>query len=196
MTNLIVCNTNNISNKQILEYLESYEETDIDYTNNIYTQALTFRLYESLLNRINIAFEENNNKRVREIYYEYDKYLSKLLPSSINSSFILYYMTMKEELLKNLRDNKITKTYIVKNSNNSLYKIGKTTQDVSERVKQWEFLACANIDETIIIEKDVELELHKIFENKRIKGEWFELSSNDIEYIKIKYLNYTEEDFE
>ena len=68
-----------------------------------------------------------------------------------------------------------------------LYKIGTTT-NLNKRL---EILGCGCpfkivLVHTIFIKDAVGLEhrLHKKFRNQRIKGEWFELTNNDIEYIK------------
>lgn len=70
-----------------------------------------------------------------------------------------------------------------------LFKIGITT-DEEKRLKQlrtgnpnfW-YLFIFEIDNALI----TELELHTLFENKRIKGEWFALDAKDLQYIANRF---------
>lgn len=186
----------NKSNLELIEQINSVlVKNDTDLINNVYIQALLYRKYDYILNKLDLAYNKKDYKEIRNVVEEYNTTLKMLLPESFNRVFSRYFTSSVNDIFKD-EETKEYKTYIVKNSNNSLYKIGRTKQEVKNRIKQWEFLACANIDETIIIDKDVENELHRKFKDKRIKGEWFELSINDIEYIREKYLGYNEEDFD
>lgn len=72
-------------------------------------------------------------------------------------------------------------TYIAKDGS-GLFKIGKS-ENVRLRIKS---LSVANplIELVYEINRDVESELHKRFENKRVRGEWFSLSNDDISFIR------------
>jgi hypothetical protein len=80
-----------------------------------------------------------------------------------------------------LKQNKITKTYIIKENNSGLYKIGKsTTPKHRERTLQSQI---PNIDIIKIWDKDIEKELHHKYRNHRVRGEWFDLTNIQIRYI-------------
>ncbi|MGD8567356.1 MAG: GIY-YIG nuclease family protein [Gammaproteobacteria bacterium] len=49
---------------------------------------------------------------------------------------------------------------------------------------------------TCIVKRSVESELHKKFSSKRIKGEWFDLSDGDIEYVIRTYVNTDDRTYE
>jgi hypothetical protein len=84
----------------------------------------------------------------------------------------------------------ITYTYLMVNHDNGFYKIGKSIKPkFRERTLQSnepnvELLGYC--DSNIIAEKS----LHEKFKDKRIRGEWFNLNKDDIEYI----MSYTSKD--
>lgn len=74
--------------------------------------------------------------------------------------------------------------YLIKNNRNGLYKIGRSkTPSIRESTLQSE-----EPDISMILSfagtSQLEKELHKRFADKRVRGEWFELSGIDIEIIK------------
>lgn len=92
-----------------------------------------------------------------------------------------------EVLLKYKRtyNTDFTYTYIF-SDDSCKYKIGKTT-DIKKRFSA---LSIGNPTLKIIaiINRDVEEELHQHFRRKHIKGEWYDLSASDIDYIFTKYV--------
>lgn len=81
--------------------------------------------------------------------------------------------------------------YVVICNRTKLHKIGVTTKsNVTARIKQ---LSVANPDISLVHYfkvDDIKIEkvIHEEYANKRISGEWFELSENDLESIKTKYI--------
>lgn len=78
--------------------------------------------------------------------------------------------------------------YLVRGETNPItYKIG-FTKDIKNRIKTFsvklpfpiEFVCAIKTDDMIVLET----ELHKRFADKRLDGEWFDLSSEDVEYIR------------
>lgn len=67
----------------------------------------------------------------------------------------------------------------------SYCKIGKSTK-VEEREKQLK-IGNSSIKMIVIIDEDVEKELHKYYEKKNVNGEWFKLSKSDIQYVCSHY---------
>lgn len=90
-------------------------------------------------------------------------------------------------MLKSMRKPKRQfKTYILIDNAAGLYKIGRTV-DVDKRFAA---LSVANpsISVVMVIDDNVENELHKTYSTKRVKSEWFCLTDKDINDIKNKYL--------
>lgn len=75
----------------------------------------------------------------------------------------------------------ITITYILKQKNSNLYKIGKTI-NLDKRLSQYN---THNPNYFLVgtINKDIELELHNYFNPKRVSNEWFDLTREDINYL-------------
>ena len=80
--------------------------------------------------------------------------------------------------------NKITvsmKTYLMKDFFRGVHKIGKSINpQIRERTLQSEV---PTIELVHVIDEDIEKHLHEKFSAKRIRGEWFNLSNNDLNYI-------------
>lgn len=79
-------------------------------------------------------------------------------------------------------------------SHNTYFKIGRTSQNAQEYIKRTPTTWCPLPIETTILIKCSELsshiiesELHGLFADKRANGEWFNLSPDDIEFIKREY---------
>lgn len=80
--------------------------------------------------------------------------------------------------------------YIIKNNSN-LYKIGCTC-NLNERTKRLNYMN-GGISIILIFKFDdykyYENKFHKLFKDKRQLGEWFNLSDNDLDFIKNRYEN-------
>lgn len=74
-------------------------------------------------------------------------------------------------------------TYLVKDYNNGLVKIGKS-KDIHTRLQ-----VLGNKDKQLIayVRKDIETVLHREYKGKRIKGEWFNLTDTEINKIISTY---------
>ena len=77
--------------------------------------------------------------------------------------------------------------YIIKEEGTNFYKIGKTNKDVKKRLQS---IQTGNASKLQIVHEinttmadELEKRLHHQFANKRILGEWFELSSHDLRHI-------------
>lgn len=80
---------------------------------------------------------------------------------------------------KNTKNN--YKTYIVTDQT-GYYKIGKTI-DIERRVNDF-IISNLTIELVHVINKNIESKLHKKYKDKNISGEWFNLSKEDIDYLK------------
>nr|DAZ32080.1 MAG TPA: meiotically up-regulated protein 113 [Caudoviricetes sp.] len=77
------------------------------------------------------------------------------------------------------------KTYLMRDLNTGLTKIGKSiSPSARERTLQSEkpTISLFKISDSLI-----ERELHELFRIKRVRGEWFNLTDDDIEHIVMKY---------
>ena len=73
------------------------------------------------------------------------------------------------------------KTYIMKDNHNGLYKIGfSKNPKIREKTLQSEK---PSIEMVKIWDKDIEKHLHKIYDNNRVRGEWFNLNKTQVHYI-------------
>ena len=92
--------------------------------------------------------------------------------------------TIDNVILNCKPENKITvpvKTYLMKDFFRGVHKIGKSINpQVRERTLQSEV---PTIELVHVIDEDIEKHLHEKFSAKRIRGEWFNLSNNDLNYI-------------
>ncbi|WLD91766.1 GIY-YIG nuclease family protein [Alkalihalobacillus sp. AL-G] len=119
--------------------------------------------------------KEENRKLAVELLKKYDKNLvEKLDPINIKKK-------------KNENKNKKGYVYLIQEDYSYRYKIGRARSldnrihlfkvDLPFNIELIHYFYCENYGE-------LELMLHKYFETKRVKGEWFDLNSKDIEWIK------------
>lgn len=154
------------------------------------------------------SIEDNNEKEYLIIFngmfYETPSLndllkLQELLQNTINSyDFVNNYVVHENKLLsieiyrpqseiiKN--EKKVTSgfIYIAKCNHTNYYKIGYSVKNTKYRIAQ---LKTANPTLELYISIAVknilfEKELHKIFEEKKVRGEWFNLDLEELNYIK------------
>jgi len=78
-----------------------------------------------------------------------------------------------------------SKTYIMKDSNTGLYKIGKSINPkYREKTLQCEKPTISMIK---IFESDIEKHLHENYSKHRVRGEWFDLNAIQLRYICTHY---------
>ncbi len=91
------------------------------------------------------------------------------------------------EVPQNKANPKKYHTYIMCDKNTGFYKIGKSAKPkFRERTLQSEK---PTIELVMVFKADAELNLHSRYERKRIRGEWFALSSDDLIDIHNDYKN-------
>jgi len=77
--------------------------------------------------------------------------------------------------------------YLMKGCGTGTYKIG-VTADIDSRVKAISTMSSGGVE--LICSgaggSRLELELHRKYKSRRLHGEWFNLSGDDVEYIKVK----------
>ena len=95
------------------------------------------------------------------------------------------YMVGDRKKYVEIRSPKSSKTYLMIDKLNNMYKIGKSVNPkVRERTLQSEK---PSIEMLYTIDRDVESVLHNYFSHKRVRGEWFRLLDNDLDYIIENY---------
>jgi len=78
-----------------------------------------------------------------------------------------------------------SKTYIMKDKSNGLYKIGKSIKPkIREKTLQGEK---PTIEIVKIFNSDIERDLHKRYVRQRVRGEWFKLTPIQVKYICTHY---------
>jgi hypothetical protein len=88
---------------------------------------------------------------------------------------------MFEKIEQALKIKGEVKTYIMIDLTNGYYKIGKSDNPIKrEKTLQSEK---PMIELLHVIDKNVEAKLHKQYAGKRVRGEWFNLATDDIEEI-------------
>lgn len=103
--------------------------------------------------------------------------------SDIYSSMV--WASGRTEKLKNKA--RPTKTYFIKNKETGLLKIGRS-YDPEARAKSLQCGAGSELDIILVLDEDVERELHLMFSDDRAFNEWFYHSAAIESYIKAKRL--------
>jgi len=99
-----------------------------------------------------------------------------------NDDFINFVLNINNPN-KNKTSNKANdiKTYIMFDINTGYYKIGKSINPLFREKTLQSEKPTINLIHTI--NQNIERDLHKTYNNKRIRGEWFALTENDIKSI-------------
>jgi len=159
---------------QIEELMAKYNLNDNQFISNIQSQSNIYNL-DSDIKALN-SFAKN---------YIIENNLENELQSRMIEALNLsrdYNMKLKEK-----KKNKLTTGYIYLIKSELGYKIGKT-KNIDQRDKIFsvkmpfdyeyeDFKICNNYHQ-------LELELHKEFEQKKINGEWFQLNSEEVNRVK------------
>jgi len=134
-------------------------------------------------------FEQLKGEKVFEIsprkFFDYYNYIIPIENTDLYLRIIdedVPLNTSKEEKTNHVE----TKyTYLMIDKSNNAVKIGKSINPFNrEKTLQSEKLS---INLLYILNKDIETELHRKYKNKRIRGEWFKLSKNELANIVIDY---------
>lgn len=104
-------------------------------------------------------------------------------------SFEWYEVTSNEIASKLLSKEEYGYVYMIRTFNSNYIKIGKT-RNITNRLKT----LYTNIGDIYLLSyiycvdySNIEIELHRKYKDKRIRGEWFDLSKEDIENISNEY---------
>ena len=128
------------------------------------------------------AIKDNLESFHRKVFLDFFvKYLSLYKDIKINADEEI------EELTE--QDNSSCYVYLMVDTTNNFHKIGlsnnpKYREHTLQGDKPTIELLCAKEYPTRVIAEAIESALHKAFASKRIRGEWFNLNTSDIENIK------------
>lgn len=118
------------------------------------------------------------------------QYFSKYILSDDRAKSFLYKLIECEGLNNNeCKDSspnrKYSKCYIMKDCSTGYYKIGKSVNPkYRERTLQSEKPSIVLVK---VFNYDHESELHEIYKNQRVRGEWFELMPAQVRFICSQY---------
>lgn len=117
-------------------------------------------------------------------------FLSEVAEKYYHDEYVFYNESLKEKLTiktptKQVQVKSKSKTYIMKDINTNLYKIGKSINPKHrERTLQCEKPTIKMIK---IFQLDIEKQLHEIYSKHRVRGEWFQLNEIQLRYICTHY---------
>lgn len=169
----------NINNNR-LKAIGSSEEVRHD----VGSMASCYQLLEQAHTAYELAYvlAKSSNNPAQEFRNYCNKIELSALPVFMQELLHDSYM-MRHEELSNVGISMNIKTYIAKNETTGLFKIGRTRQHVTERIKQFQGMAAGKCTPIAVIEGDKENALHKKFSDKNVYGEWFCLDESDIHFI-------------
>ena len=146
-------------------YLTHNVEKNLDNIKDHITTCLSIiRIAETI---DNLNFIVNFYKEEEQIY--------NLLPPAIKTEVVY---SIPERNISNRKQ----KTYIALDHNTGFYKIGKSKNPaLREKTLQAEK---PTIEVIAVLKKDIEKKLHTRFASKRIRGEWFKLTKEEVNSIK------------
>ena len=142
----------------------------------------------------NIFNNIENSKINRKVFDEiHINYMIKVSELTEQIDDLKEFIDMQKEEINELTKQKISvkqkiidkKTYIIKDCNTNLYKIGCSNDPLKrEKTLQSEK---PNIKIIKIFENYIEKELHIKYNDFRVRGEWFNLNNIQINYICTHY---------
>jgi hypothetical protein len=145
----------------------------LDYKGSFFSQELIWDLI-STLNKT-LEYVSNNPKDV-ELHNQWVKNQMRVALDSRESK--------SEDEVKVEKPVKLTKIYIMKDNHTGHYKIGRSDNPTKREAT---LLSQKSSIELIFHSEatpKTEKSLHNLFEEKRVRGEWFELDKWDLKLIK------------
>ncbi|MBR5631069.1 MAG: GIY-YIG nuclease family protein [Bacteroidales bacterium] len=138
-----------------------------------------------------LELKKENDLASLTFKFYFQKYIKALLECGVNidvADKCESTSEVKKELLKSKEESCFV--YLMKDETNGYHKIGISNRpEYRERTLQSEkptiVLLCAKEFPTRIIAEAIESALHKAFEDKRLRGEWFNLSDKDVMEITM-----------
>lgn len=146
--------------------------------NKLSADQLTFH-YEGneLMGMDGIDENENAIDYISSLITNLEKYKARL------EDFYGYKRSLK--IRNSTLKIKLTYIYLMFDENTGLFKIGRSLNpEYRERTLQSQAPKILKLFTSCLTYGAKEKELHRHFANKRVRGEWFSLNENDIEFIR------------
>lgn len=131
---------------------------------------------------------ESEKKRQKNTQNQINELCIKNVELELEIDELKECINIQREEINKLIDGKIVKpstgirkTYLMKDNHNGLYKIG-----FSNNIKNRETTLQsekASIQMVKTWDKNIEKHLHKLYDNNRVRGEWFDLTKIQVKYI-------------
>ena len=174
-------NTNNSSYKQVT-FIMLPQDIKLFASENLIGIRCEFQNGDAPL-----ELKKENDLASLTFKFYFQKYIKALLECGVNIDATDYKCEsaseVKKEPLKSKEESCFV--YLMKDETNGYYKIGISNRpEYRERTLQSEkptiALLCAKEFPTRIIAEAIESALHKAYEDKRLRGEWFALDEKDV----------------
>jgi len=134
-----------------------------------------------------LKFFDDWENEVKSINNDEDSLIRYLVYSGILDKFIELEKNINERSAQKVLD---MKTYLLKDTRTNLYKIGRSCYPFyREKTLQSDYPL---IEIVCFSDMNIESILHKKYELKRIRGEWFNLSNKDVFDIKKLFESYNQ----
>jgi len=169
---------NNLLNYLLINKKELKDNSEILYINNCpFIKLNDITPIDSMLN-LHLSLTSGRSSSVFEFNREI--FVSELFFKIVNNEKMFLKRFYSNESSKG-NCLKKQKTYIIIDYNTGFYKIGKSINPILRE----KTLASEKptIKLVLICEENIENQLHKIFNKKRIRGEWFDLNADDILFL-------------
>lgn len=191
-----------LTENEFVEILSGYKEYNIFCKDGFFNSGNIWLANVNLVKSLDIIesivanWIKETNISENCIEYEANNIKIKLCDETY---FIVFRMILSlSKLLREAEKNKFNpeikevvqketnqKTYLMFDENTKLVKIGRTN---NPKLRETTFKNSNPFIKCIYIcNNDVEIMLHRKFKNKKIKGEWFKLSDDEIANIVIDY---------
>lgn len=157
-----------------IEDIKNYYNTELDLEKTLEDKNLeksTYRTYKASLKLYNLSGKQDFKKYLISCGYS-------------KSTIKKHLKVIKALSYKKIKSKKVY-TYIMSHKEEGVYKIGKSVNP--KRRHRTLLHDDPFIELFFVIDKNIEKKLHKKYKNKRLKGEWFNLTKEDIKNIKDEY---------
>lgn len=165
-----------------------YKETlfrDFDKTGTLKKEV------KEVLPSNDVDIENENETFLKRLVYKQKNQIAELkgmyktLEKKYNKEAVDFKNSKKTDVIKD----KKTNVYVMVDHNTGFYKIGRSVKPkVREKTLQSEKPTIDMLFNYPSTNKE-EVQLHEMFKDKRVRGEWFDLTYKDLDYIKEKLKN-------
>lgn len=164
----------------LIDFVDSYYVT-LGFDVRMLSSDILYSGCDFYTGDVVLSSSKRENKRV----ISYDSFYSALEYIGIKNVLKCMLLAAEEQCCVSKKKTVFQNTYLIYDDQNGLYKIGKSN-NVQNRVRALS-ISNQNLKLKLIHLGDIELYLHKKFAKKRVFGEWFKLTDEDICDLSTKY---------